>query len=341
MKSFASDNYSGIHPEVLNAITRANHEHATGYGSCEYTQKAICKFKEHFGSEIDVFFLFSGTAANVLGIKALTRSYNSVICADTAHINTDECGAPEHLGCKLIPLANKSGKLQKESIKDYLRNLRGIHSTKPKVVSITQPTERGTVYSCDEVLELSKFAHENGLYLHMDGTRLANAAVSLNKNFKDITQAIGVDVLSFGGTKNGMMIGESVMFFNKNLHSDFLYLQKNNLQLYSKMRFIAAQFETYLSNDLWKRNATNANTMAKLLAKKLKNIPGTKITESVDANTVFVLLPPVIVPILQKRYPFYIWDELLSEARFVTSFDTTETEVNDFASCVAEQLRQL
>ncbi|MEJ2535881.1 MAG: low specificity L-threonine aldolase [Calditrichia bacterium] len=331
-RGFASDNNAGVHPEILKAIDEVNQGHVIAYGDDPYTAQAIDKFKEHFGNDIDVYFVFNGTAANVLGITALTRSFNSIICSDLAHLHVDECGAPEkYTGCKLLTVPSPDGKLTIGGIQRHLHGFDFEHHAQPKVVSITQVTEMGTVYRPEEIREIADLVHSYNMYLHMDGARLSNAAVSLNCGFRNITVEAGVDVLSFGGTKNGMMFGEAIVFFNKNLTGDFKYIRKQGMQLGSKMRFISAQFNALLSNDLWRRNAKHANRMAGYLEEKVKHIPGIKITQPVEANAVFAILPAESIPELQKQFFFYVWDETTSEVRWMTSFDTTKEDIDRFA----------
>ena len=331
-RGFASDNNAGVHPEILKAIDEVNQGHVIAYGDDPYTAQAIDKFKEHFGNDIDVYFVFNGTAANVLGITALTRSFNSIICSDLAHLHVDECGAPEkYTGCKLLTVPSPDGKLTIGGIQGHLHGFDFEHHAQPKVVSITQVTEMGTVYRPEEIREIADLVHSYNMYLHMDGARLSNAAVSLNCGFRNITVEAGVDVLSFGGTKNGMMFGEAIVFFNKNLTGDFKYIRKQGMQLGSKMRFISAQFNALLSNDLWRRNAKHSNDMAGYLEEKVKHIPGIKITQPVEANAVFAILPAESIPELQKQFFFYVWDETTSEVRWMTSFDTTKEDIDRFA----------
>ncbi len=338
-KNFASDNNSGVHPEILQAIEEANAGHVVAYGDDPYTELAKEKFREHFGENIDVYFVFNGTAANVLGIKALTRSYHAVVCADVAHLNEDECGAPEKFtGCKLLTVDSPDGKLTVEGIRQHLHSFGFEHHVQPKVVSLTQATEMGTVYSPEEIRAIADLTHRHGMFLHMDGARISNAAVGLKASLREITVDVGVDVLSFGGTKNGMMLGEAIVFFNPELSRDFKYYRKQGMQLGSKMRFISAQFVALLSNDLWQKNAARANRMARLLAEKVREIPGIKITQPVQANGVFAIVPPEIVPKLQEKYFFYIWDEEISEVRWMCSFDTTEEDVNDFVRVIREMM---
>src|SRR5579864_840897 len=277
-RSFASDNNAGVHPEVLEAIARVNQGHVVAYGDDPYTRSAIAKFQEHFGPEIDVFFAFNGTGANVLSLQALTRPYHAVLCSDYAHIYMDECGAPEkHTGCKLIPLPHQDGKITLDLVRGAYHGIGDQHHVQARVISITQSTEMGTVYQPGEIRELAHFAHARSMFLHMDGARIANAAVSLGLTLRQVTRDLGVDVLSFGGTKNGAMGAEAVVFFAQGPTQDFLYRRKQAMQLASKMRFISAQFEALLGNDLWLQNARHANRMAKLLEKEIRKIPQVKI----------------------------------------------------------------
>ncbi len=308
-----------------------------GYGDDPYTEEAIENFKQHFGKDIEVFIVFNGTAANCLGLKALTESYQAVICADGAHIYTDECGAPEKFtGCKLIPIAAPDGKLTVESVSHAYHGIGDQHHVQPRVVSITQVTELGTVYKPREVRDLARFAHEHNMFLHMDGARIANAAVSLGLSLREATRDLGVDVLSFGGTKNGAMGAEAVIFFDKALSRDFLYIRKQGMQLASKMRFISAQFSALFTDDLWRKNAEHANAMAALLQNEIKKISKVKILYPVDANGVFAQIPKAAIAKLQKRYFFYVWNEETSVVRWMCSFDTTEEDVKQFAQFVRE-----
>ena len=337
IRSFASDNNAGVHPEILEAIARANRGHVVAYGDDPYTHAAVQKFEEHFGPDIDVFFTFNGTGANVLGLQALNRPYHAVLCSDYAHIYTDECAAPEkHIGCKLIPLPHQNGKITVDLVRRAYHGIGDQHHVQARVISITQSTEMGTVYGPEEIQALAHFAHERSMFLHMDGARIANAAVSLGQTLRQATRDLGVDVLSFGGTKNGILGGEAVVFFHCELAADFLYLRKQAMQLASKMRFIAVQFEALLSNDLWRRSAEHANRMARILEKEIARIPGVKIAWKVDANGVFAQIPSHAIARIQQRYFFYPWIEENSIVRWMCSFDTTEEDVKDFAKCVAE-----
>ncbi|EKD70645.1 MAG: hypothetical protein ACD_46C00463G0007 [uncultured bacterium] len=332
---FASDNYAGIHPEILNAIEKANQGYATAYGDDEQTKTAIGKFREQFGDDIDVFFVFNGTAANVTSLIAMNNSYQAVICADSAHIQMDECGAPEKFcGGKLLLVPTNDGKLTPENVVKHIYRIGDQHHVQPGVISISQTTEYGTVYTPKEVRALANFAHEHQMYLHMDGARICNAAAALNVSLSTVTKESGVDVLSFGGTKNGLMIGEAVVFFNRSLAKNFLFIRKQSMQLASKMRFISAQFSALLSNNLWHRNAAHANAMATLLAEKIADIPHIKITQAVQANAIFAKMPRELINQLYEKFFFYIWNENTNEVRIMTSFNTKESDVNAFANAI-------
>jgi threonine aldolase len=340
VRSFASDNNAGVHASVLKAITAANQGHVVGYGDDPYTASAVEKFKKHFGNDIEVFFVFNGTAANVLSLKALTESYHAVICTETAHIHTDECGAPEKFtGCKLVVLPAPDGKLTVESVKSAYHGIGDQHHVQARVVALTQATEMGTVYTPQEIKNLARFAHQHDMYVHMDGARIANAAASLGVPLRVITRDAGVDVLSFGGTKNGLMGGEAVVFFDRKLAADFLFLRKQGMQLVSKMRFIAVQFEALLSNDLWLKSAQHANRMAKFLEKEVRKIPGIEIICPVQANGVFARIPHSAIAEIQKKYFFYVWNEEQSVVRWMCSFDTTEEDIQTFVKLVADTVR--
>lgn len=336
MKSFASDNYSGIHPDVLKAIQQANTEHEISYGDDFYTDKAFELFSSLFGN-LKVLYAFNGTGANIISLKCCVLPFQAVVCAETAHINSDECGAPtQQIGCSLLTLPTTDGKLTPELIEPLLVRKGNVHATQPKVISISQSTELGTVYSIAELKALCEFAHKNDMYVHMDGARISNAVAALGVSLKEATVDCGVDIMSFGGTKNGIMIGEAVLIFNDDLKENAAYLQKQTAQLFSKNRFIAAQFIALLSNNLWHEMATHSNQMAQLLAKEVDKIPGVKITRSVDANAVFAIIPPNSIEALRNKYRFYTWDEQTTELRWMCSFDTTEDEIRDFAKTLAE-----
>ncbi|MCK5135492.1 MAG: low specificity L-threonine aldolase [Bacteroidales bacterium] len=336
-RGFASDNNAGVHPSILKAVESVNEGHVIAYGGDPYTGKAISRLKQMFGGETDIFFVFIGTAANVLGLSAATQPYHAIICPDTAHIHVDECGAPEKFsGCKLLAVGTPDGKLTIDLIRQHMHGIGFEHHVQPKVISITQSTELGTLYTIDEIRKITSFAHENEMIVHMDGARISNAAVALDCSFYDMTGGVGVDVLSFGGTKNGMMYGEAVVFFDRNLCRDFKYRRKQGMQLASKMRYIAAQFDAFLEGGLWKKNAIHANNMAQKLYEAVRDIPGVEITRKVESNAVFARIPEAIIPELQEHYFFYVWDAETSEVRWMCSFDTTEEDIERFASLLRE-----
>ncbi len=329
--TFASDNYAGVHPEIMEALHRANSGHEGSYGADPYTDRAIKKFKEHFGDDVDVFFAYNGTGANVLGLSALTSSFHSIICSSLSHIQVDESTAPEKFtGCKLVTIPTFDGKVCPADVKASIQRVGDQHHPQVKVISISQSTEYGTVYTVEEIKAISAIARAHNLYLHMDGSRIANAAVSLDVDLRAFTRDAGVDVLSFGGTKNGMMFGEAIVFLRPGLSENFLYIRKEGMQLHSKMRFISVQFETLLSNGLWKKNAGHANSMAQLLAKQLSDIDGVTITQRVDANCVFAQIPSSVIPALQEQNFFYVWNERTYEIRLMCAFDTNEEEIIRF-----------
>jgi threonine aldolase len=339
VRSFASDNNASVHPLVLQAIAAANEGHTVAYGDDRYTRAAQQKIEQHFGAGTRAFMVFNGTAANVLSLSALTSPYHAVICAEAAHVYVDECGAPEkHTGCKLIPVATVNGKLTVQSVETAYHGIGDQHHVQPRAISITQSSEVGTVYKPQEIKALAKFAHDREMFLHVDGARIANAAAALGLNLRQATCDLGVDVLSFGGTKNGAMGAEAVLFFNKSVGADFRFQRKQGMQLSSKMRFISAQFDALLTDELWLRNAQHSNRMAKLLERELKKIPQVKIAYPVEANGVFAIIPRRAIQKILLRYFFYMWDEPQSMARWMCSFDTTEDDVREFAAHVARSV---
>jgi threonine aldolase len=339
--TFGSDNHSGVHPRALEAIAAANHGPAVAYGLDEHTAAATAKFREHFGKKADVYMVFNGTGANVVSISTLARSFQAVICSEHAHINADECGAPESAtGCKLLTVHTADGKLTCDHIARHLQGRIDQHRVQPAVVSITQSSELGTVYSAAEVKEIAAFCHQHGLYLHMDGARLCNAAATLGKGLGEISGDLGVDILSFGGTKNGLLLGEAVVCFHPELSRDTIFIRKQSMQLASKMRFVAAQLNALLEGGLWLENAGHANRMAKLLAEKVAKIPAVKIVQPVQANAVFASLPRKALVKLLEKYFFYTWDEDRNEVRWMCSWNTTELQVDAFAAAIAESCRE-
>lgn len=339
-RAFASDNNAGVHPEVLAALSAANSGHVRSYGHDPLTEQARELFRTHFGPAADAWFVFNGTAANVLGLAAVMRPHEAVICSDGAHIQMDECGAPERFtGCKLLPVRCPDGKLRPEDLPPLLHGVGDEHRVQPRVVSITQATELGTVYTAAEIRALAEAAHGHGLLLHLDGARLANAAVSLGLPLKALTTDVGVDLFSFGGTKNGLLGAEAIVFPRGSGGEAMAFIRKQGMQLASKMRFMAAQFIALLGGDLWQRNAGHANRMARLLAEQVRGIPGISLTLPVEANGVFARVPPAHIPALQERAYFYVWNPETSEVRWMTAWDTTEQDVSSFAAAVREIVR--
>jgi threonine aldolase len=331
MKSFASDNYSGIHPQILRAIADANTDHASSYGNDPFTQKAISLFKNLFGGETEVLFVFNGTGANVVSLQCAVRSFDMILCAETAHIIADECGAPaKSTGCLIHTIPTPDGKLTPALLAPHIKGVGNMHNAQPRIISISQSTEVGTVYSAGELKTLCDFAHAHGLYVHLDGARIANAVAALGVPVKECTVDCGIDIMSFGGTKNGIMIGEAVLVFNPELARNAQFVRKQATQLFSKMRFISAQFVALLENDLWLEMARHSNRMAQLLAEGISRIPAVQITQKVQANGVFARIPQPVVEPLQTAFPFYLWDETTCEARWMCSFDTTEEEIRIF-----------
>ena len=337
-RGFASDNRAGVHPDVLDAIAAANGDHAASYGADEYTERLQARVREHFGPNALAFPVFNGTAANVLSLRAACRPWEAAICADTAHLSVDECGAPEAIaGVKLMPVAGVHGKLTPELVAPLAVARRGDeHQVQPRVLSISQSTELGTVYSASELGALAELAHAHGLILHVDGARLSNAAAALGVSLKALTTDAGVDVVSFGGTKNGLLGAEAVVFLTTELADGFVYLRKQSLQLASKMRFLSAQLEALLTDELYLRLATHANAMASRLAAAVRDIPGISITRPVEANAVFAVLPAAAAARLQERFAFYVWDEQSGEVRWMCAWDTTAEDVDAFAAAAAE-----
>jgi threonine aldolase len=337
--SFASDNYAGALPEVIEAIAAANAGHAPSYGADDWTRRAEERFREHFGPDARAYLVLNGTGANVVALRALTRPWDAVVCAETAHLNVDECGAPEQVaGLKLLTLPTPDGKLTPELVARRLVRFGDEHAVQPRVVSITQSSELGTVYSVDETRALADQAHEHGMLLHVDGARLANAAAALDLPLRALTTDAGVDAVSFGGTKNGLVLGEAVVLLRPKLGEGIDYLRKQSMQLASKMRFLAAQFDALLENDRWRAGAAHANAMARRLANAVSGVPAVRVTQRVDANAVFAVLPAGATERLQERWRFYVWDEATGEVRWMCSWDTTPEDVDAFAADVRSTL---
>lgn len=336
-RGFGSDNHAGVHPRILNSIIGANQEHAPSYGTDELSEAALAEFKKHFGSETQTFFVFNGTAANVLALKQITSSYQTILCSDVAHIHVDECGAPEFfVGGKVVPVKSVDGKLLLDELeKQYIR--RGDqHFSQAQVLSITQPTELGTIYSLEELKNLISWAKGKNFSVHMDGARLANAVAVLGCTFKEMTFDLGVDVVSMGGTKNGFMMGEAVIFKNKQLAQNFKFVRKQACQLPSKTRFLACQFLEYFKDDLWKEIALHSHQMAKYLYESCQEIPGLKIRSQPSSNAVFAVIPKDWLKPLRDNYFFYVWDETTFECRWMTSWDTQKSDIDGFVKILKE-----
>ncbi|MEG1635004.1 MAG: beta-eliminating lyase-related protein [Rikenellaceae bacterium] len=339
MRSFASDNNSGVHPLIMKAIVDANKDHALGYGDDPWSEAAKAKLREVFGRKASPFFVFNGTGANSVALQAVTRSFNSILCTDTAHIFVDECGAPARMtGSAVINIPTDNGKLTPELIRPHLTNFGICHHSQPKVAYISQVSELGTVYTQTEVRAIADLLHSFNLYLHMDGARIAGACARLHCSMKEISVDCGVDILSFGGTKNGMMMGEAVISFCDEITDNIEYIRKQSAQLSSKLRYLSAQFIPYLENDLWLHNAENANAKALQLATLLSAYPQIKFTQAVDSNQLFFTMPHEKIKQLQQHYHFYVWNELKDEVRLVTSWDTTNEDIEVFDKTLKQVL---
>jgi threonine aldolase len=334
-RAFASDNTSPAHPAVFAALRAANKGAALPYGADTWTARAIDWFRSQFGADIEAFLVWNGTGANVLALRAMTRPFNAIICAEAAHINLDECGAPELLtGCKLLDLATPDGKLTPAMLRQAVRGVGDEHSVQPRVVSVAQPTERGTVYTLAEMSALCAAAHELGLLVHVDGARIANAAAALDLPLRAFTRDAGVDILSFGAAKNGCMGAEAVLVFNASLAGEMKFLRKQSMQLSSKMRFLAAQILALAEGDLWLANARQANAMARRLAEGVRGLAHVQITQAVEANAVFAMLPAEIVERLQRDFQFYTWNEKNGEVRWMTNWATSQEDVDEFIAAI-------
>ncbi|ONK16193.1 low specificity L-threonine aldolase [Streptomyces sp. MP131-18] len=339
VRSFASDNYAGVHPEILAALALANGGHQPAYGADDYTAHLQDVFRAHFGPRAEAFPVFNGTGANVVALTALTDRWGAVITTTTAHIHVDECGAPERVGgLKLLPVPAPDGKLTPELVAREAFGWDDEHRAMPQVVSLTQSTELGTLYTPEEIRAVSDFAHERGMAVHLDGARIANAAAALGLPMSAFTTDAGVDVVSFGGTKNGMMFGEAVLVLRPEAVRAMHHVRKLSMQLTSKMRFVSAQFEALLAGDLWLRSARHANTMAARLAAGAREVPGVTVLHPVDANGVFARLPHDVSERLRKRHRFYFWDEAAGDVRWMCSFDTTEEDVDAFVDALREEM---
>jgi threonine aldolase len=338
-RGFASDNYAGAHPEILAAVVAANGGHQISYGDDVYTKQLKSVMAGHFGDQIEVFPVFNGTGANVLSLQSVLPRWGGVICADTAHINTDENGAPERVaGLKLLGVATPDGKLTPELVDKRAWGIGDEHRAQPLAVSITQTTELGTTYRADEIRAIAEGAHGHGMAVHMDGARIANAAAFLGSGLKDFTTDAGVDILSFGGTKNGLLFGEAVVVLNPAVAVGLKYLRKMNMQLASKMRFVSAQLVALLEGDLWLRSAQHSNDMAARLRAGVQDMSGVRLTQATEANAVFAILPIGVADKLRQSFRFYDWDPAAGEVRWMCAFDTTEADVDAFIAAIGDEL---
>ncbi len=339
-RGFASDNAATIHPEVLEAIVAANTGHAFSYGHDAYTQSIERRFEEVFGDGARTFLVFNGTGANVLCLRAACRPWHAVICSEWSHLHVDESAAPQAVaGVKLLIAPAENGKLTPAAIEALAVRIGDEHAAQPRVVSVTQSTELGTLYSLQELQAIADTAHRLGMLVHMDGARLSNAAAALGCSLREVSLDAGADMLSFGGTKCGLMLGEAVVVRDPALAADLLYLRKGSMQLASKMRFLAAQFDALLEGELWRRSAEHANAMATRLAAAIAPLEGVTVTRPVQANAVFAVVPPAARAALLERFDFYVWDEARDEVRWMCSWDTTPADVDAFAAAVAECLQ--
>lgn len=335
MKMFMSDNNSGVHKKIMEAMVNENNEHDHSYGSDNTTKKAKEMISDLLGKEVDVYFVSTGTAANIIGLSGLLEPYEAVVCTDTAHINVDECGALQRFnGSRILAVKNKNGKIVKEDIEEFLTSKGDEHQSQVKIISISQTTETGSLYSLEEIKELADFAHENEMLLHVDGARIANAVIALDSSFKEMITDTGVDLLSFGGTKNGMMMGEAIVSLNKELSKSFKFHRKQGMQLISKMRFISTQFIAYLTDDLWKENALNANNMGKYLKERLSEISEVTLKDDLYTNIIFLYMEKSLIKYLQEKFDFYVLDESTGLVRLVTSFDTTKEDIDKFINAI-------
>jgi threonine aldolase len=338
-RSFASDNTATVHPRVLEMLAEVNHGQTTAYGDDPYTEQVHGWFVEQFGAGTETFLVWNGTGANVVALRALTRPWQAIVCAEQAHVNLDECGAPELLtGCKLIDLPTCDAKLTPEDVRSVIRRIGDEHAVQPRVVALTQVTEYGTVYTPGELKAICDVAHDAGMLVFLDGSRIANAAASLDLPLRAFTRDAGIDILSFGATKNGAMGAEAVVVLNPAYAAEIKYLRKQSTQLASKGRYLAAQFLALAENDLWLANARNANAMARRLADGVRGLPGLTITQRVQGSAVFATLPLAVIEQLQRGFHFYVWDERLTEVRWMASWATVAEDVDELISAIRAAL---
>lgn len=336
MRSFGSDNHSGVHPRIMQALFDANADHVLAYGDDPYTRQAQEALEELLqGHAFHPLFVFNGTGANVVALEACTLPFHSILCADTAHIAVDECGAPVKLtGASIKEISADDGKLTPERVTPFIHGFGFEHHSQPKVIAISQSTELGTVYTPEEVSALAALAHRHEMYLFMDGTRIANACAAVGCSLKEMTVDCGVDLFTFGGTKNGLMMGEAVVPLRPELAENLKYYRKQATQLFSKMRYLSAQFIPYIEEGLWLENARRSNAAARRLASAMATIDGVRVTRPVEANAVFFIIPREIVNALRERYFFYEWDDSIGEMRLVCSWDTSDEDIDAFIGCL-------
>lgn len=341
MRGFGSDNHAGVHPILMKAISAANADHAPSYGTDEWSARAKTIFKEHFGPKAETHFVFNGTGANVTALRSMILPWQSCLVSSQSHLNVDECGAPDVFAGKLISLPTTDGRLSLNQLQGALIRQGDQHFAQMRAVSLTQPSELGTCYSLAEIAAICDWAHKNQLYVHVDGARLANAVASLKTTFSEMILQTGVDIVSLGGTKNGLMMGEAVIILNPALQSQFSYIRKQSMQLPSKTRYIAAQFETYLGTELWKEIANHSLAMAKLLRESVEGVDSVKITQPTESNAVFACIPKPWVSQLREKYFFYVWDAASTECRWMTSWDTASEDILGFANAMTSLEHQL
>jgi threonine aldolase len=341
-RSFASDNNAPVAPEIVQAILAANDGDAIGYGDDAWTARAVARFREEFGAGTDVYFTFNGTGANVTALSSLLRPWEAVLAPASAHLQTDECGALERFnGSKVFPVVTSDGKLRPADIEPYLHAGHGVHFPQPRAISISQATEFGGVYEIEELRELTEFAHRHELIVHVDGARLANAAAALGATLRALTVDVGVDALSFGGTKNGSLLAEAVCFFDRDIHAAAApFVQKQAMQLASKMRYITAQFEALLTGQRWLHYARHANAMTARLHARVKSIPGITVTRPVRCNAIFATLDRAVIERVQREFFFYVFDETLPEVRWMTHWATTPHDVDEFFDCLQRSIAE-
>jgi len=339
MRSFASDNNSGVHPAIMDAIVSANNDHAIAYGDDDWTAQASKRLKAVFGDDVEPCFVFNGTGSNMIALQSMVRSFHSIITASTGHINVDECGAPAKFTSAMVKeIPTPDGKLTVDLIRPLLHGFGDQHHSQPRVIYLSQATELGTVYTPAELKAICNLAHSYNMYVHMDGSRLANACACLDVSMSALSRDCGIDVLSLGGTKNGMMMGEVVIPFRPELNEYLKFYRKQSAQLFSKMRYHTAQFAAYFENDLWLHNARHANAMARLLADNIKDLPGIHITQKIESNAIFLTMKKELIDKMRQSYFFYTWNEEKNEIRLVCSWDTTEEDVNGFVSLLKTYL---